>query len=342
MMAKIINFIRDVRHKIRAKLLSLTIGFYDLETEAKQLLIHEEKLVSSAEIIYFSEILYLSGALSFLTAIILGSLGFLFQDLILVFGSSAIILSLFTLGLIYSATRIELIFLTTERVVVKHLSIIEKFLRVRREESLTIDQISIISYGRAPWNRGAFISALTGFLFSLLLLFLLIEELSVDPFIQFLVLSEIIIVIIVSISLLLFGLRLSRGILDLHAVGRKKPLRLGLHKGVPRKFIQEVHLAVLERLHHTQHGDLDTQEFPLETSFLLKEAFKVTSDPNEREILLLLDRKPAQAEELCKSIPSMSHEEIDTVLSSLQSKRLIEYLVDEDKWRILDNKKEDD
>ena len=44
MMAKIISFIRDVRHKIRAKLLSLTIGFYDLEIEAKQLLIHEEKL----------------------------------------------------------------------------------------------------------------------------------------------------------------------------------------------------------------------------------------------------------------------------------------------------------
>ncbi|MHA1542604.1 MAG: hypothetical protein ACTSQH_06485, partial [Candidatus Hodarchaeales archaeon] len=94
--------------------------------------------------------------------------------------------------------------------------------------------------------------------------------------------------------------------------------------------------TALERLHHTLHdSDLDIQEFPLETSFLLKEAFKDTSDPNEREILLLLDQKPRQAEELCRLIPSLSHEEIDATLSMLQSKRLVEYIVDEDKWKIL-------
>jgi hypothetical protein len=37
----------------------------------------------------------------------------------------------------------------------------------------------------------------------------------------------------------------------------------------------------------------------------------------------------------------MPHDEIDNVLSSLQSKRLIEYLIEEDKWRILDHKKKD-
>jgi hypothetical protein len=127
-------------------------------------------------------------------------------------------------------------------------------------------------------------------------------------------------------GLFLFGFP-RRSELELTTTGGN---RFRINAGIPSD------LTVLERLHHTQHdSDLDIQEFPLETSFQLKEAFKITADPNEREILLLLDRKPTQTEELCRLIPSLSHEEIDATLSSLQSKRLVEYLVDEDKWTIL-------
>ncbi len=114
-----------------------------------------------------------------------------------------------------------------------------------------------------------------------------------------------------------------------------------MNKGVPRKFIQEVHLGVLERVHHTMHHedqeDINVVEFPLESSNMLKKALIYAQTPNEKTVLKFLDQKPAQAEELCQNIPELSHDQIDEVLSTLQEKNLVKYEIDTDVWRISDN-----
>ena len=150
------------RYNLRSKMLALTIGVYDLNEEAKKLLIHEEKLVSSAEIIYFFESLYIAAFLLLFTLSLTIIIGILNPTLFLSFLVISAVLILLLLSTVYFATRVEMIFLTSERVVVKHLSIIEKLLKVKRELSLSIDQISIISYGRAPFNRGVLGLALIG------------------------------------------------------------------------------------------------------------------------------------------------------------------------------------
>ncbi|PWI47155.1 hypothetical protein CEE45_13140 [Candidatus Heimdallarchaeota archaeon B3_Heim] len=332
--------IRDIRQKFRLRMLALLVGVYNLNNEAKKMLIHEEKLVSATEIIYFSESLYLAAFIILVVIISVILLGIFNSTLFIPFIMITTLLALLFIGVVYSATRVEMIFLSSERVVIKYLSILEKILRVKRELSLSIDQISIISYGRAPFNRGALGLALLGTLTVSLMMFILTNVL-IDSFLaQMTVIIISILVILIVLRLILFGLRLTRGVLELQTVGLTTPVQIGLDKGVPRSFIQEVHLAVLERVHHTLHHedqeDIDIIEFPLESSKTLKNAFNQVKTSNEKKILKLLDQKPAQAEELCRNIPELSHEEIDAVLSILQEKNLISYVVDEDVWKLSD------
>ncbi len=331
---------QDIRQKFRLRMLALLVGVYNLNNEARKLLIHEEKLVSATEIIYFSESLYLAAFIILVMTISVILLGIFNSTLFIPFIMITTLLALLFIGVVYSATRVEMIFLTSERVVIKYLSILEKILRVKRELSLSIDQISIISYGRAPFNRGALGLALLGTLTVSLMIFILANGL-IDSFLaQMTVIIISILVILVVLRLILFSLRLTRGVLELQTVGLTTPVQIGLDKGVPRSFIQEVHLAVLERVHHTLHHedqeDIDIVEFPLESSKTLKNAFNQVKTSNEKKILKLLDQKPAQAEELCRNIPELSHEEIDEVLSILQEKNLIIYEVDEDVWKLSD------
>ena len=329
---------QSFRYNLRSKMLALTIGVYDLNEEAKKLLIHEEKLVSSAEIIYFFESLYIAAFLLLFTLSLTIIIGILNPTLFLSFLVISAVLILLLLSTVYFATRVEMIFLTSERVVVKHLSIIEKLLKVKRELSLSIDQISIISYGRAPFNRGVLGLALIGTLIGSGLLSILPQISEFSPIMQITIRIVGILVILVCFRLILFGLRLSRGVLELQAVGLLTPVRIGLDKGVPRSFIQEVHLAVLERVHHTLHHEdrdrIEIIEFPLESSSLLKNALIQVETADEKTVLKFLDLKPSQAEELCRNIPELSHDQIDEVLSVLQEKNLILYEIDNDVWRL--------
>ncbi|MHA1976609.1 MAG: hypothetical protein ACW98I_06915 [Candidatus Hodarchaeales archaeon] len=329
---------QDIRQKFRLKVLAIFIGVYDLNNEAKKILIHEEKLVSATEIIYFSESLYVIAFIllfSLLSTFLIG-----IYNVTLFIPVLGVILLFFFLiiGTIYSATRVEMIFLTTERVVVKYLSILEKLLKVKRELSLSIDQISIISYGRAPFNRGVLVLTLIATLIDLFLFFILTDEFTLSLILRMLILISSILLIFVIFRLVLFGLRLTRGVLELQAVGLPIPVQIGLDKGVPRSFIQEVHLAVLERVHHTLHHEdkrnLDIIEFPLESSSILKKALSQVETVDEEKILKLLDQKPSQAEELCRNIPELSHDQIDKVLSALQEKNLVIYEIDQDIWRL--------
>ena len=300
--------LQNIRQKFRLRMLALLVGVYNLNNEAKKLLIHEERLVSATEIIYFSESLYLAAFIILVMTISVISLGIFNSTLFIPFIMITTLLALLFIGVVYSATRVEMIFLTSERVVIRYLSILEKILRVKRELSLSIDQISIISYGRAPFNRGALGLALLGTLTVSLMMFILANGL-IDPFlVQMTVILISILVILIVLRLILFGLRLTRGVLELQTVGLTTPVQIGLDKGVPRSFIQEVHLAVLERVHHTLHHedqeDIDIVEFPLESSKTLKNAFNQVKTSNEKKNLKLLDQNLLRPKNCVETSPN--------------------------------------
>jgi len=48
----------------------------------------------------------------------------------------------------------------------------------------------------------------------------------------------------------------------------------------------------------------------------------------------ILDKKPAKAEELCRGIVEMSHEDIDNALTELQQKGLVDYRTVDDRWEL--------
>ena len=152
----------------------------------------------------------------------------------------------------FLANELELVILTNERLLIEKRGVVEKLTRTEHLQIVNIDQISSISYSRAPVNYPTIIFS-SVFIFLLLIPFFL-GFTSVIPEINFLV--EVIILIILAPFLYLFwwGLRLTKRSIVIQVIGLTKLVTIGEKKGAPIWFLKSFQEAVFERIHHTFHS----------------------------------------------------------------------------------------
>jgi hypothetical protein len=308
------------------------VGKYSLDEETKKIsLLQDEDIITSTDLVYYTELLYIVILFVSIAGLLIGIIGLNSKDLfILLFTSIGVLLILcLMILLLVSATRIEFVFLTTERIIIKYYGILEKFLRVRRESTLSLDQVAIISFGRAPLNRGALITSFLGFVVGIFPLFFLSDNI-------FAVITGLLIVG-GTLWLFFFGLRLNRQTLDIHTVGMVIPFRIGQVKGLPRGFVDKVHQAIFERVHHRKHTFpsselLSSLEFPLETSHALKKALERVPNELGRKLLLFLDNQSAGIDLLVENFPDKSRKEIEKELKVLEEKDCITFQTTSEAW----------
>ncbi len=311
------------------------LGKSDLKEESRDILMENEELIATTEIVYYSEMFY---ALIFVVLIAnLGVIFFLIWTGNLIFIIIPLIVILFSILMLYYATEVQKIFLTNERLVINHLSLFEKILRVPRNESILLDQIAIIKYSRAPFNKGALTSGTIILISSLILQLLLFQRISTHIFLLILSISFESLLIAFSIYLFTFGARLTKRALELYVIGITRPIVIGQFKGIPLWFVNELHKAVLERVHHTFHASkeiLQLYEFPLESSSTLKTILENENKELHRKILFLLDKKNLDFDEIAKNLPDCTEERIRETLNELVDEELVEFNDTTKKWAV--------
>ena len=317
---------------IRNRIAGLIFGRYELEKLAHNYMTKQETYIKGIEIIHWGEIIYL--ILIFLIILNI-AVSFYIAPFLIVFSI------IYVPILLLVATELELIMLTDERVLIEKRTLIEKITRTQQFQSISLDQIAMISYARAPPNILLVLLAGAGLIFSFL------------PYtVNVLDLIQIDIVIITVIPVLLFlpflyllwfGLRLTKRSIELSVIGLSQPIGIGRIKGAPVWFLTELQSLITERIHHIYHEDvkesvdkfdLEMKEFPLQFSSLVKDLVKEVGDSIAKALLMQLDRESLDIQEIYNSLPSYTTEHLDTELGYLKSRTIIVYNPEKDQWEL--------
>ena len=310
------------RQILRNRITGFLFGKYNVEKLGKSKLIHEEKYLSGVEIINYNEILIIISALLLVLTVFLNFLS-PWYNLILIIA----------MLLIYFALDIELVMLTDERVIIEKRGVIEKITNIKNEVSLSLDQIAVFKYGRAPINIALLSFSLTSII-SITVLMIVVELQVV-----FIILN--IILLITLLMLLWYSLRLNKRSIELSVIGVKTKISIGRNKGVPYWFMTDTQKTVFERIHHTvhegKHSGLksDISEFPLQFSSRAKDYISQLDNIISQHIIKFLDQGDKTLDEIDKFCPEFDLEDIMIKLRVMRMKRYIDYDDEKHIWKMI-------
>lgn len=310
------------RQRLRNRVTGFLFGKYNIEKLGKSKLIHEERYISGVEIINYNEIMII---ISFVLLILTVFLNFLspWYNLTLIL----------PLILIYFSLDLELVMLTDERVIIEKRGVIEKITRIKNETSLSLDQIAVFKYGRAPVNIA--LLAFTMISLTSITALLIVVELQV----VFIVLN--IILLIILLMLLWYSLRLNKRSIELSVIGVKTNIGIGRNKGVPYWFMSDTQETVFERIHHTVHEGKksglrsDIREFPLQFSTRAKDYISQLDNILSQHIIKFLDHGDKTLEQIDEYCSEFDLEDIKIKLRVLRMKRYIDYDDENQIWKMI-------
>ena len=318
-----------IRTIFRNRMAGFIFGRYNLKRIASDLKTEEEEYISGIEIIHFNELIYLITAMIFIGSLLLFYLiSFIF-----------IILIIFLPFLIYIGMELELVMLTTERVLIEKRTIIEKLTRTQQLQTISVDQIAMITYGRSPLNYAALIIGLVGTIMSgIPFIVNNMELIKIDNVTLGIV---IIFFLFPSIYLVWFGLRLYKRSIELSIIGLKKPVGIGRKKGAALWFYNDIQYMIFERIHHIFHQEpniqnvnLEVEEFPLEYSALVKDLLQELTSEISRNILLILDKSVLTKEQILEKSSQYSSREVEGCMVGLLKMNLITYEETNKNWAL--------
>lgn len=304
----------SLRDKLRNRLTGYAFGKYNLEKQIEEILIKDEEYISGIEIIFYDEIMLLlagiGSVLSILFGLIVSPIFFVFLLPITV--------------LVYLSLDVELVYLTSERLIIERRTILEKLLKTSNIKSISLDQVAVISYSRAPFQYPSlFLSGLG--------VITIIVSLIYDTFST----SFIILLLPISLYLAYFGFRLTKRSIEISVIGVQRPFGVGRTKGAPLVFLNDLQNTIFERVHHTFHEDEASQElheYPLQYSGKVKELIKQIKKPVQQKILQFLDENVMSKNQIVEQLSTYSKVEIDEAMRQLREKRYIYYHRGMKKW----------
>ncbi len=301
------------RISLRGKITGFVFGKYNLQNEVENTLIKDEDYISGIEIIFYDEILLLLGFLSSLFVLYISiSINPIFL----------LILIPITI-VIYFSLEVELTYLTNERLIIERRTILEKLLKTSNIKSISLDQVAVISYSRAPFQYPSLFFSAIGYV--LIGYSILYDYNSVD-----------ISLVLLPISLYLsyFGFRLTKRSIEISVIGVQKPFGIGRVKGAPLWFLNDLQDMIFERVHHTFHDEesYNIHENPLEYSGRLKDLVKNVNRPIQKKVLLLLDEKILSKKEIMDQLVKYSKREVDEALRQLRVMKYVFYHRSMKKW----------
>jgi len=156
----------------------------------------------------------------------------LLVSIYLIFAESIIfiLLTMFSIFLIFTGYEIEEIYVTTYRLLIRRIGLFERIIRIPSDEEHMIRHIVSFQYGRAPVQLFLVILGSLGIM--------------VNSFSSFAIFARWML-LITSIGLFVFGMRLGRRILTLNLAGGHFVI-LGARKGVPVRLIDTLMLMLFE------------------------------------------------------------------------------------------------
>ncbi|MHA2089881.1 MAG: hypothetical protein ACW98K_03400 [Candidatus Kariarchaeaceae archaeon] len=190
------------------------IPLYEPRIEIEKKLIPGEIATDNAVIRHFSEMQILIGFIIIALGIFAGSIISLYAYLFLLLG----------LLLVMTGFDIEEIYITNRRMLIRRIGFIERIIRIPSDEEHLLEHVVSFTVGRAPMNTIIVFLGGSGFL--------LVIGSDLGVWTQF-------IIILVSIIIMLIGLRLGKRILTINLAGGHHVI-LGVRKGVPTHILQSM------------------------------------------------------------------------------------------------------
>ncbi|MCH8906099.1 MAG: hypothetical protein IH840_03335 [Candidatus Heimdallarchaeota archaeon] len=311
---------KNLRSNFRNKITGFIFGKYDLQEVGQRHLIKEEEYISGIEIISYDEVIYLLSLVGVI-ALVAFSISFSFLFLFLIFP---------ILYVVYLATELELVMLTSERVIIERRSIVEKLLKTSNIQSISIDQIAVISHSRPPFQIPTIVLGIVGFSFSVYNMLVLTETGIIG------LLGFHITLLPFEVYLIYYGLRLNKRSIELAVIGVPDTIGIGRKKGAVLWFLDDLIQLIFERVHHIFHdideGSRVVQEFPLEYSGTVKRLIKEINRPVQRKILELLDQMDLPKKVVLEKIAGFSKQEIDEGMRQLRESKLLYYDRSKNMW----------
>ena len=309
-----------MRAKLRNNLTGFFLGKYDVKEIAKETMIEREVYKTSFENIFYNEALII---LSPVISIALIGLA--------IFYSPWIIFALLIVPpMIFFALELELVFLSDERVFIERKGILEKLLNTRNVRTVSLEQIAIIAYKRAPVNRPLLLFGLIGISGLIALTFFV----------------ELYLIIIASITALIFlyiiwfSLRLTKRSIELSVIGSLRDVGLGRTKGAPVSFLADLQELVFERIHHYERHRADSkallniEEFPLRHQGKVKEMVKMAENELQKRIIAKIALENQDINKLVKTLKIYSKVAVEEELLYLEKQSLIEKDELSSNWKI--------
>ena len=313
---------------LKNRITGFVFGKYNLRAIAKELLIKREEYVSGFENIYYDVSLLVGSLISSVLLIILAILfsPWLFFSLLL------------PPFVIFFALELELVFLSNERVFIERRGTIEKLFKTRNIISISLEQIAVLSYKRAPVNIPALAFGMITVVGSILIA--IFGKPTLKSPISSLVLLISILVAISQIAVLWGGLRLNKRSIELSVIGVAKAIGIGRTKGAPQWFLEDVQELVFERIHHYESAKKEQgieaifTEFPFRHSASLKRAIQNLETDLERRVLLEFDRNELNFDMIKEKFPDETEEKLDEVVNKLKQRKFIHFKRDKSAWAL--------
>lgn len=180
-----------------------------------------ETISDHAVIRHFSEVQLVLGLIAFIA-------GFIVRGLV---GSGyAWFITILGIVLFFSAYEMEEIYVTSHRIIIRRVGMVERIMKVPSDEDHAINHLVSFQVGRAPVNIFLVVIAGIGYL--------VIFSNNQSDFFQLLV-------IISATIILYFGLRVNRRAVTLHLAGGLNVI-MGLRKGIPKRIISAIQVTIYE------------------------------------------------------------------------------------------------
>jgi hypothetical protein len=204
------------------KILNKVIRPYFPRLPINEKIVPDEKIMDSAVIKHYSQTQMLLGLIVFVLGLVLFS--------IIEYITLSLLLSFIGILLFFTAYETEEIYVTSDRLLVRRIGFIERFIRIPSDEEHVIEHVVSYHIGRAPMNK--------------ILVFMAFVPLTMLTANDARYIS--ILIAFTSIAFFTLGLRLGKRVFTINFAGGHVVL-LGLRKGVPKHLIESFTDVVVEK-----------------------------------------------------------------------------------------------
>jgi hypothetical protein len=213
---------KEEKPSLITRALNKVIRPYFPKLPIKEKIVPDEKIMDTAVIKHYSQTQMLLGLITFALGLVLFT--------IIVYITLCVIVCFLGILLFLTAYETEEIYVTSDRLLVRRIGFIERFLRIPSDEEHVIEHVVSYYIGRAPMNKILVFAA-----------FMPLGILSDDV-------SRGIAILIAFTSIAFFalGLRLGKRVFTINFAGGHVVL-LGLRKGVPKHLIESFTEVVVEK-----------------------------------------------------------------------------------------------